>query len=66
MACSSAALKGLVKDCSTSIGGVKRVFIADRTSDIKITTESDLVTAISGGTLYSPKFEFILVECDHR
>ena len=52
MACSSAALKGLVKDCSTSIGGVKRVFIADRTSDIKITTESDLVTAISGGTFY--------------
>lgn len=52
MACSNVTLKGLVNDCSTSIGGIKRIFIADRTADVKFTVEEDLVTAISGGTFH--------------
>lgn len=52
MACNSKTLKGLINQCDSSRGGVKRIFIADRAADIKFTEAEGIVTAVTGGTWY--------------
>lgn len=50
MACSNLTLKGLQNQCDSSRGGVKKIWIADRTADIKFTESEGVVSAVSGGT----------------
>ena len=50
MACSNLTLKGLVNQCDSSRGGVKRVFIADRSTTITFNESEGVITGVTGGS----------------
>jgi len=48
--CSSIVLKGILMDCSNSIGGIKRVWLA-RYSDIASVTIGNITETVDGQTV---------------
>ena len=50
MACSNLTLKGLVNQCDSSRGGVKRVLIADRSTTITFAESEGVITGVTGGS----------------
>lgn len=49
MACSNLTLKGLQNQCDSSRGGVKRVLIADRSTEITFAESEGVITGVTGG-----------------
>jgi len=55
MACSSATLSGILKECGTNLGGVSVAYIAERNLVTGVTVTDGVITAITMGT--SGKFK---------
>ena len=47
MSCTSYTLKGIAKDCSTSMGGIKNVYIANYSDVTKVEATADKISGIT-------------------